>query len=120
MGGYQMNKCLTIFIAGHSRLPQGMAAKNIYDNLTVTAEIDCKYGVILEASCTLATNHGRDFIGKLLRGYSIKDGIDEPIKAVQMYYHGKATNAIIAALKDLHFQFMQMKQDMGKQSTTQG
>jgi len=109
-----MNGIHTIFIAGHSRLPQGMAAKNIYENLTVTAEVDFKYGVILEASCTLATNHGREFIGKLLRGYSIKDGIDEPIKAVQMYYHGKATNAIIAALKDLHFQFQQMRQEMSK------
>ncbi|HHW36586.1 MAG TPA: DUF3870 domain-containing protein [Bacillales bacterium] len=109
-----MNGHNTIFIAGHSRLPQGMAAKNVYENLTVTAEVDVKYGVILEASCTLATNHGREFIGKLLRGYSIKESIDEPIKAVQVYYQGKATNAIIAALKDLHFQFQQMRHETGK------
>lgn len=110
-----MNGCYTIFIAGHSRLPQGMAAKNVYETLTVTAEVDYKYGVILEASCTLATNHGREFIGRLLRGYSIKDGIDEPIKIVQMHYRGKATNAIIAALKDLHYQFQQMKQEMNQE-----
>ncbi|MFB6466991.1 DUF3870 domain-containing protein [Cytobacillus sp. Hz8] len=105
-----MNGCHTIFIAGHSRLPQGMAAKNVYETLTVTAEVDYKYGVILEASCTLATNHGREYIGRLLRGYSIKNGVDDLIKTVQFHYQGKATNAIVAALKDLHFQFQQTKQ----------
>lgn len=100
----------TIFIAGHARLPQGMAAKSLFETLTVTAEVDIKYGVILDASCTLATEHGRNFIGNLLKGYSLKDGIDEPIKSVQNHYRGKATNAIIAGLKDLHLQFIQIKQ----------
>ena len=52
----------TIFIAGHARLPQGMAAKSVFETLTITAEVDAKYGVILEASCTLATEHGRDLL----------------------------------------------------------
>ena len=94
------------FIAGHAKLPQGMAAK-IYDSLTITAEVEAKYGVILEASCTLATDHGREFVSRILKGFSLKDGIDEPIKALQTYYKGKAANALIAAFKDLHMQFEQ-------------
>ena len=58
----------TIFIAGHARLPAGMAAQNLYETLTITAEIDKKYGVIVAASCTLATEHGQDFVHQLLRG----------------------------------------------------
>ncbi len=96
------------FIAGHSRLPQGMAAQNIFDSLTITVEIDMKYSVILEASCTLATEHGKHFIGKLLRGHSLKDGIDVPISLVQTHYRGKAANALVAALKDLYTQFGQL------------
>lgn len=99
----------TLFIAGHARLPQGMAAKNMYETLTITAEVDSKYGVILEASCTLATEHGRSFIGQLLKGFSVLEGIDELITCVQDHYHGKATNAIIAAIKDLHYQYQQIK-----------
>jgi hypothetical protein len=95
----------TLFIAGHARLPQGMAAKSMFDTLTITAEVDKKYGVIVQASCTLATNHGRDFVEKLLRGYSLQDGIDEPIKVFQNLYRGKAANALVAALKDLHAQY---------------
>ncbi|KHD85419.1 ornithine cyclodeaminase [Heyndrickxia ginsengihumi] len=95
----------TEFIAGHARLPAGMAAKSIYETLTITAEIDLKYGVILEVSCTLATDHGKRFITNLLRGYSLKDGIDAPLDELQKYYLGKAYNALTSALKDLYKQY---------------
>jgi hypothetical protein len=99
----------TLFIAGHARLPQGMAAKSVFETLTITAEIDRKYGVIVEASCTLATEHGREFVGRVLRGMSLNDGIDEAIETLQMYYRGKATNALVAALKDLDLHYQQIK-----------
>ncbi|WP_071393960.1 DUF3870 domain-containing protein [Bacillus tuaregi] len=98
----------TIFIAGHARLPQGMAAKSVFETLTITAEVDKKYGVVLEASCTLATEHGREFIGQLLKGTSLKDGVEDVIEAIQTYYRGKATNALVAALKDLDQHFQQL------------
>lgn len=94
-----------VFIAGHAKLPQGMAAQSLFDSLTITAEVHAKYGVIIEASCTLATDHGRDFVARLLRGYSLRDGVDEPIQAIQAHYRGKAANALVAALKDLHLQY---------------
>ena len=99
----------TMFIAGHARLPQGMAAKSVFETLTITAEVDAKYGVILEASCTLATEHGREFIGRLLKGISLNDGVDEAIESITSYYRGKAANALIAALKDLDLHFQQIK-----------
>ncbi|PLR69908.1 MULTISPECIES: DUF3870 domain-containing protein [Bacillaceae] len=99
----------TMFIAGHARLPAGMAAKNVYDMLTITVEIDKRFAVILEASCTLATEHGRDFVGRLLRGYSLQNGVEELIQHVKENYCGKAIHAIVAALSDLHFQYQQLK-----------
>lgn len=101
----------TLFVAGHARFPQGMAAKNVYETLTVTVEIDKKYGVILEASCTLATEQGRQFIGNLLKGYCLTDGTDEAIAAIQNHYRGKAANALIAAIKDLDQHYQQMKSE---------
>ncbi|MEN2768210.1 DUF3870 domain-containing protein [Ornithinibacillus xuwenensis] len=95
----------TVFIAGHARLPSGMAAQNMFETLTITAEIDRKYGVIVAASCTLATDHGRDFVQQLLRGYSLQDGIEEAVEAVKQHYFGKAGNALASALKDLHKQY---------------
>lgn len=61
--------------------------------------------MIVEASCTLATDHGRDFVGRLLRGFSLKDGVDAPIQQLTAHYRGKAANALVAAVKDLHEQY---------------
>jgi hypothetical protein len=95
----------TYFIAGHAKLPQGMAARNLYDSITITLELDFKYGVIVDASCTLATEHAREYTRQLLRGYCFKDGIEELLERVQLYYRGKAGHAIQAALKDVYGQF---------------
>ncbi|WP_342513359.1 DUF3870 domain-containing protein [Sporosarcina sp. FSL K6-1522] len=95
----------TIFIAGHARLPSGMAAQNMYETLTITAEIDKKYGVIVTASCTLATEHGKAFVQQLLRGYSLRDGIEKPVEEVKNHYLGKAGNALMSALRDLYKQY---------------
>lgn len=97
----------TVFIAGHAKLPSGMAAKSIYDTLTITAEVDKKYGVIVTASCTLATLHGREFVQQLLRGHSLQDGIEKPVEEIRLHYLGKAGNALISALKDLYKQYDQ-------------
>ncbi|MBP1948158.1 MULTISPECIES: DUF3870 domain-containing protein [Virgibacillus] len=95
----------TVFIAGHARLPSGMAAKNMYETLTITAEIDKKYGVIVAANCTLATEHGRQFVQQLLRGHSLQDGIEMPVEEVKEHYLGKAGNALASALNDLYKQY---------------
>jgi len=95
----------TFFIAGHAKLPSGMAAQNMYETLTITAEIDKKYGVIVEANCTLATEHGREFISQILKGYSLKDGVEAPVEAIHEHYLGNAGNALASAMKDLYKQY---------------
>jgi len=95
----------TIFIAGHARLPSGMAATSVYETLTITAEIDKKYAVIVSANCTLATAHARDYVEHLLRGHSLQDGISEPMNEMKKHYLGKAGNALQSALKDLYKQY---------------
>jgi len=96
----------TYFLAGHSRLPQGMAAQSVFDSLTITVEVDKKYGVIIESSCTLATDHGKAYVQQILKGYSLQDGIDDILDALKIGYRGKAVNALIAAVKDLYGQYI--------------
>lgn len=100
----------TYFIAGHAKLPQGMAARSLYDSITITLELDFKYGVIVDASCTLATDHGKEYIRQLLRGYSLNDGIEEIIGKIKHHYRGKAGQAIQAAIKDVYIQFETVNQ----------
>ncbi|MBN8235255.1 DUF3870 domain-containing protein [Halobacillus kuroshimensis] len=96
----------TIFVAGHAKLPAGMAANHISESLTLTLEVDRKYGVIVDASCTLATEHGRSFVKALLKGYSLQDGVEEPAAELKTGYLGKAGNALEASLKDAHKQYL--------------
>lgn len=95
----------TIFIAGHAKLPSGMAAKSMFETLTITAEIDKKYGVIVSTSCTLATVHAQQFFEHLLIGYSLREGIEAPVDKVRNHYYGKAGSALESALKDLYNQY---------------
>src|SRR5699024_12003870 len=95
-----MNKN-TMFIAGHARLPQGMAAKSIFGTLTITAEVDRRYGVILEATATLATEHGSNFISRLLRGTSLNDGVDEQVAAIKHHYRSEEHTSELQSRFDL-------------------
>jgi hypothetical protein len=65
--------------------------------------------VIIEACCTLATQHAQGYINTLLRGYSLNNGIETIIQALTAGYHGKAKEALIAALRDLYFHFNELK-----------
>jgi len=94
-----------IFIAGHGKLPTGSSAKSTYDTLALTVEIETRFAVILNAECTLSTCLGKNFVRELLRGYSLNDGVDAIIEVIKHQYHGAATNAIIAALKDVAVEY---------------
>ncbi|PEC50992.1 hypothetical protein COJ46_01290 [Bacillus sp. AFS077874] len=96
-------------LAGHAKLPQGMAASDIYQTLTVTLETDLKYWVILDASCTLATGHAQNFLGQLLKGNSLLDGLDPILNLIEKYYYGKAQSALVAAIKDAYKHYAHMK-----------
>ncbi|MDN4522984.1 DUF3870 domain-containing protein [Fictibacillus fluitans] len=95
----------TVMLAGHAKLPQGMAASDIYQTLTVTLETDVTYWVIVDASCTLATEHAQQFLSRLLRGYSLLDGLEPILQVLENHYHGKAQSALVAAAKDAFKQY---------------
>lgn len=111
------DKMNTIFIAGHARLPSGMAAKSIYETLTITAEIDKKYGVIVSTRCTLATMHAQEFMEHLLRGHSLRDGMEKPLASLHEHYFGKAGSALESALKDLYKQYEKWMDHMQSNGT---
>lgn len=92
----------TVFIAGHAMLPQGSAAKGIYGTLAIVVVVERKYGVIVQASCTLVTPEVQDFVRSILVGHSLKDGVENLVNEIKEKYQGAAQNALIAALKDLH------------------
>ncbi|MCF6409940.1 MULTISPECIES: DUF3870 domain-containing protein [Pseudalkalibacillus] len=95
----------TKMLAGHARLPNGMAVSDLHETLTVTIEVDHNYGVIVWADCTLATDHAQSYLGNLLKGFSLRDGIQLIEKEIENHYYGKAKSALLAAVRDAYKQY---------------
>lgn len=96
------NQDYTIFITGYAKLPTSITAEKLYKVIAIGVEIDPKTGIIVEADCTLATEVGRNFLKKLIKGYCLFDGIDSLIKIIETRYYGSARKAIITALKIMY------------------
>lgn len=95
----------TIICTGYSRLPDGMAAKNLYGVMGVGFEIDPDRDVIVNASCTFVTNMCSNFIQTILVGHNLNDGIEEPIHKFEKRYYGLGKKAIVSAIRDAYNQF---------------
>lgn len=53
----------------------------------------------------------RGFVAQILRGHSLRDGIEEIVQDITDHYQGKAQNAIVSAVKDLHRQYVSYLND---------
>jgi len=96
----------TIICTGYSRLPDGMAAKNLYGVMGVGFEIDPDTDVIINTSSTFITNMCTDFINSIFKGHNLTDGIDIQIEVFEKRYFGLGKKAIIMAMKDAYNQFL--------------
>ncbi len=85
----------------------------MFESLTITVEIDARYAVIIDASCSLVTEHSRAFIRDLLRGHSLRDDVGSIVELIQHCYVGRAGLALVAALKDLQLQYEKGQPDPG-------
>jgi hypothetical protein len=101
----------TIFVVGHAKAPKTMSATDVYSTLSVAMIVEERHGVILEASCSLITESGRNFISRILVGESLLDTSAIVETAIAERYHGAAQAAIQAAWKDAVFQFRQHKEN---------
>ncbi|NMP23319.1 DUF3870 domain-containing protein [Sulfobacillus harzensis] len=99
----------TVFIVGHAKPPKGMSAADVFSTLSLALVVEVRHGVILEASCSLITEAGRNFISRLLVGESLLDDPDAVERAIAAGYLGAAQAAIQAAWKDVVYQFRQYK-----------
>jgi hypothetical protein len=100
----------TVFIVGRSKLPQGgVTAKNVYDQIALAVLIELEYGVIVKLESTLITDMANETLADLILGCSLLHGTQEIEHRIKNYYFGGAKNSIIAAVKDLHRKFEELR-----------
>ncbi len=99
----------TVFIVGHAKPPRGLSAADVYSTLSLALVVEVSHGVILEASCSLITDAGRNFMSRLLVGESLVDHPETVEASIAATYLGGAQAAIQAAWKDAVYQFKQYR-----------
>ena len=97
----------TVFIVGHAKPPKGMSAADTYSTLSLALIVEVRHGIILEASCSLITQAGRNFMSRLLVGEGLLDNPDAVEASIREGYLGAAQAAVQAAWKDVVYQFKQ-------------
>jgi hypothetical protein len=95
----------TIVCVGYSRLPEGMAAKNLYGTMGIGFEIEIGTNIIKNTSSTFVTNMCSDFLNNIFVNHCLDDGIEDPINEFEKRYFGLGKKAVIAAIRDAYNQF---------------
>ncbi|MFD1928796.1 DUF3870 domain-containing protein [Sporosarcina siberiensis] len=96
----------SIICTGYSRLPDGMAGKNLYGVFGVGFEIDPQTDKIMYTSSTFITDVCTDFLNTIFEGHCIADGINEQVKTFESRYFGLGKKAISMAIKDAYNQYL--------------
>lgn len=99
-------RCL---VCGYARLPQSIAAAQVYQTLSIVALVDKITDKILEASVTLVTPVARSYVENLLIGSNLVTDQERIIEELQQNYGGTAQKAVKQAYRDLCERYLQMK-----------
>lgn len=101
----------TIICTGYARLPEGMAAKNLYGVMGIGFEIDAETDRILKVSSTFITSMCSDFFQTIFEGHDLNLGLDEQIKEFESRYFALGKKAVTVAIKDAYNQFLIYKNE---------
>ena len=108
----------SLYICGNSKCPANSALGSMYETFAVELVIDLETEEIIDASCILVTELGRNFVKSLLVGKNFSTEFNNILDDVEMYFHGVPQKALISALKVAHNKYKQYKQNNSKESST--
>ena len=96
----------TIICTGYARLPEGMAAKNLYGVMGIGFEIDAETDCILNVSSTFITSMCSDFFQTIFEGHNLNEGLENQIKEFEGRYFAIGKKAVTVAIRDAYNQFL--------------
>lgn len=96
----------TIICTGYARLPEGMAAKNLYGVMGIGFEIDGRTDQILNVSSTFITSMCADFLQSIFCGHDLNLGLEKQIEEFENRYFAVGKKAVVVAIRDAYNQFL--------------
>jgi hypothetical protein len=99
-----------VLVAGFAQLPKGTPIYEIQKTIGCVLIIDKDTDVIVEASFTFIMDVTNEFISSLIRGKSIKNGIDQIIHQIKTRFLVPPQRAVIQALLSAYDRYREMKE----------
>ncbi len=87
-----------ILITGYARIPQGLAASEIYTTIALGLLVDRETGEIMDVDCSLITQIARDFVKQLVLHKNLNE-LDVIEEAFNTRYFGSARKALVLAVR---------------------
>jgi len=101
-----------LYICGNSKCPDNSALGSIYQNFAVELVINVYTEEIIDASCVLITDLGRNFVKSLLVGRNFNTEFNQIINDIELYYQAVPQKALISALKVALNRYKQTRQNI--------
>ena len=89
-----------VYVTGNARNSERSTVGNMHEIFAVELVINIHTDIIEEASCTLVTELGRNFVRNLLIKHNLVTELGLIIEKVDRYYQALPKKTLIAALKD--------------------
>ncbi|MFZ5945716.1 MAG: DUF3870 domain-containing protein [Bacillota bacterium] len=107
-----MERNKIIYVCGNSRCPDNSSIGSVYDTFAVEMTIDLVTERIVDATCLLLTDVGRNFIKSLLVGRHFINEFNEILEDVELYYQAVPQKALICALKVAQNRYKQSREKL--------
>ncbi|MGI6226038.1 MAG: DUF3870 domain-containing protein [Peptococcales bacterium] len=109
-------KC--VYVCGNSRCPDNSSIGSVYETFAVELVIDLRTEKIIDASCLLLTDTGRNFVKSLLVDRHVIDDFNNIIEDVELYYQAVPQKALVCALKVAQNRYKQSRQKISDKVLT--
>jgi len=102
-----------IYICGNSRCPDNSSIGSVYETFAVEMVINLMTEEIVDATCLLLTDVGRNFVKSLLVGRHFINEFEDILEDVELYYQALPQKALVCALKVAQNRYKQSREKLG-------
>ncbi|MFM1653380.1 DUF3870 domain-containing protein [Brevibacillus sp. B_LB10_24] len=104
------NNPRSVLVAGFAQLPKGTTLYEVQKTVGCVLIIDRDTDLILDVSFTFIMDVTNEFICSLVRGRSVRNGVDEIVQEIEERFLAPAQRAIIQSLRVAHERYCEMVQ----------
>ena len=94
-------KKYNVFITGYAKLPKGITAAEIYNEIVIGIIVNRYSGEIQDMECSFVTDTAKKYAKELLIGKNLNN-IKEIVSDIEDNYFGMAKKSFIAVLINCH------------------